>query len=212
MCQWHILWFPYWLSFFFSIKKLKFKFRRQNAPVQSLFSAFGINVVFFCAKKRQPLWKSEYLHVSDVSVTHMDTFQDISAGLCDTLWLKRVCTLTSCPCAMTCDNDMCWFSIIFWVVAYSLGPNLNEANKLQLKDKLLEFWKKGAPQVYTYMPTYIHTYIHTYIRMRGASKEVSWASILFFTLFSQVMFAKENCVHLFLCAYRHFSRKTYCLI
>jgi hypothetical protein len=32
-------------------KKLKFKFRSQNAPLRSLFSAFGINIVFFMLKK-----------------------------------------------------------------------------------------------------------------------------------------------------------------
>ncbi len=45
--------------FFLHKKKLKFKFRTQSAHLRSLFSAFGINIVFFCAKKRQSLWKSE---------------------------------------------------------------------------------------------------------------------------------------------------------
>ncbi len=38
--------------FFFSKKKLKFEFRSQSAPLRSLFSAFSINVVCFCAKKK----------------------------------------------------------------------------------------------------------------------------------------------------------------
>jgi hypothetical protein len=33
--------------FFFHKKTLKFEFRTQNAPVRSLISAFGINIVFF---------------------------------------------------------------------------------------------------------------------------------------------------------------------
>ena len=41
--------------FFSSIKKLKFQFRSQNVPVRSLFSTFGINIVFFMLKKRQSL-------------------------------------------------------------------------------------------------------------------------------------------------------------
>ncbi len=44
------------MIFFFSIKKIKFKFRSQNAPVLSLFSAFGINIVFY-AKKRTIIMK-----------------------------------------------------------------------------------------------------------------------------------------------------------
>ena len=46
--------------FFFSIKKLRFNFRSRNAPVRSLFSAFGINIGFCMLKKRQSSWKSEH--------------------------------------------------------------------------------------------------------------------------------------------------------
>jgi hypothetical protein len=38
--------------FFSQKKKLKFEFRSQSKTLRSLFSAFGINIVFFCAKKK----------------------------------------------------------------------------------------------------------------------------------------------------------------
>jgi hypothetical protein len=49
--------------FFSRKKKFKFKFRSQSAPVRSLFSALGINIIVFVLKKRQSLWKSEYICV-----------------------------------------------------------------------------------------------------------------------------------------------------
>ncbi len=43
--------------FFLDKKKLKLKFRTQNAPVRSLFSAFGINSVFCNVKKQTIIMK-----------------------------------------------------------------------------------------------------------------------------------------------------------